>query len=53
MNEGFASPCVLTVYGSSLRIDSTLWTITLLWSEGLSNTIMSPTWTSSMVHDLE
>ncbi len=42
IDDGFASPFVVTVFGSSLVIETTLCTITLLWSDGRLNTIMSP-----------
>ena len=46
IEEGFASPFVLSVSGSSLVTATTLWTITLSWPFGLLNTMMSPIWTS-------
>ena len=42
IDAGFASPFVLIVLGSSSSIETTLCTITLLWSDGRSNTMMSP-----------
>ena len=47
MDAGFASPCVLTVNGSSSTMATTLCTITLSFPAGLSKTMMSPTSTSS------
>jgi len=42
IDAGFASPFVLSVLGSSSITETTLCTITLSWSDGRLNTIISP-----------
>ena len=42
IEDGFASPLVLSVLGSSSVTDTTLCTITLSWPLGLLKTMMSP-----------
>ena len=46
IDDGLASPLVRRVLGSSSETDTTLCTITLSWSLGLLNTMMSPMSTS-------
>ena len=46
MEALLASPFVRSVLGSSSITFTTLWTMTLLWSDGLSNTMTSPTLSS-------
>ena len=46
IDDGFASPLVRRVLGSSSAMATTLCTITLSWPLGLLNTMMSPMPTS-------